>query len=132
MKNPLKALISFFNLEAEGKKKVILISIIYLRVSCLIRCYPLRKYYARYFQHDHSEPFDLSPYRKDLQLIQKVLKHMPGQYTCLKESLVVHLFFKKKGLDIPLYLGVNTKDEFQAHAWYDQDSSKGFDRLKGS
>ena len=55
---------------------------------------------------------------------------MPGQHTCLKESLVVHLFFKKKGLFIPLYLGVNTKDEFQAHAWYDQNSSNGFDPLE--
>ena len=114
------------------KRELILIVITYVQVSGLIRFYPLRKYYHRYFQHDNIKPFDLNPYREDLKLIQKVIKHMPGKHTCLKESIIVHLSFKRKGLTIPLYLGVNTEDEFQAHAWYDQNSSKGFDQLKGS
>jgi len=131
MKKPFRALISFFRLSAKKKKEVIQIIITYFRVSWLIRYYPLRKYYDKYFQHDKKEFFDFMPYRAELKLIQKVIKHMPGKHTCLKESIIVHLSFKKKGLYIPLYLGVNTEKEFLAHAWYDQNSSKGYSQLNG-
>ena len=57
---------------------------------------------------------------------------MPGKHTCLKESIIVHLSLKRKGLNIPLYLGVSTENEFLAHAWYDQISSNGYCQLKGS
>ena len=132
MKKSLKAFISFFDLNRKMKKEVILIMISYLQVSCLVRCYPLRKYYHKYFQHDNVKPFDFVPYRNDLNLIKKVIKYMPGKHTCLKESIIVHLAFKRKGLNIPLYLGVSTENEFLAHAWYDQISSNGYSQLKGS
>jgi hypothetical protein len=112
------------------KKYVILISIYYLRASCLVRCYPLAKYYHKYFQHGDSKPFDFTPFRNELKLIKKVIRHMPGKNTCLKESLTVFLYFQRKGYHIPLYLGVSTQNEFMAHAWYDQDNSKGFDALE--
>jgi len=129
MKKLLKAFISFFDLNIKLKKDVILIILTYLQVSCLIKCYPLRKYYHRYFQHDNIQPFDFLPYKDDLKLILKVIKHMPGKHTCLKESIIVHLSFKRKGLNIPLYLGVSTEEEFLAHAWYDQNSSNGHSQL---
>lgn len=114
------------------KKDVFLIIMAYIKISWVIRVYPLRKYYHKYFQHGNMKPFDFRPYENELKLIQKVIKHMPGKRTCLKESLTVFLFFKSKGFHIPLYLGVSTKNEFQAHAWYDQNSSKGFDALEVS
>jgi len=132
MKKLLKACISFFRLNGEMKKELFLITITYLRVSCLVRCYPLRKYYHKFFLHDSRKPFDFAPYRKDLSLIKKVIKHMPGKHTCLKESIIVHLCFKRKGLNIPLYLGVNTENEFLAHAWYDQLSSNGYNQVNVS
>jgi len=132
MKKPFKAVISFFHLNANKKKEVILIVITYLRVSWLIRFYPLRKYYNKYFRNDNNELFDFIPYRNELNLIQKVIKHMPGKHTCLKESIVVHLSFKRKGLNVPIYLGVSTENEFLAHAWYDQKSSKGYSQLNGA
>ena len=131
MKKPFKALGSFFRLSANKKKEVIFIVITYFRVSWLIRYYPLKKYYNKYFLHDSKEFFDFMPYIDELKLIQKVIKHMPGKHTCLKESIIVHLSFKKKGLYIPLYLGVNTEKEFLAHAWYDQNSSMGYSQLNG-
>lgn len=129
MKKPIKALISFFELNREMKKNVVITIIYYLRVSWLIRFNPLRKYYHKYFAHDITEPFDFAPYRNELTLINKVIKQMPGRHTCLKESLIVHLWFKKKGLDIPLYLGVSTEKEFLAHAWYDQVNSNGYNQV---
>jgi hypothetical protein len=129
MQKSLKAFISFFALNGKMRKVVVLIMIFYLRVSWLIRCYPLKKYYHKYFLHDNIKPFDFAPYRNELSLIKKVIKYMPGKHTCLKESIIVHLHFKKKGLHIPLYLGVSTEDEFLAHAWYDQNCSNGYNRL---
>lgn len=129
MKKPLKAFIAFFGLNGKEKRDVFFIIISYLRVSWLIRCYPLRKYYHKYFVHDITEPFDFSPYRNEIILIKKVIKQMPGKHTCLKESIIVHLLFKKKGLDIPLYLGVSTEKEFLAHAWYDKVSSNGYNQV---
>ncbi len=67
------------------------------------------------------EPVDLTPYRNDIKLIQKVIMQLPGKQTCLKESIIVHLFMKQKGVYLPLYLGVNTENEFKAHAWYGQN-----------
>ena len=132
MKKSIKIFKSFFRLNWEMKKDVILVIITYLRVSCLIRFYPLRKYYHRFFQHDRIMPFDFIPYKDELNLIQKVIKNMPGKHTCLKESIIVHLSFKRKGLDVPIYLGVSTENELQAHAWYDQDNSRGFSQLNGA
>lgn len=132
MKKFLKAVLSFFNLKRRAKKDVIHIIIAYLKISCLIRCFPLRKYYAKYFLHLQSEPFDFTPFRKDLKLIRKVIQRLPGKHSCLKESLVVFLFFQRKGFQVPIYLGVSTKNEFLAHAWYEQDDSNGFEALERS
>ena len=111
------------------KRELVAIMILYLRVSCLVRCCPLKKYYQRFFVHEDQKPFDFKPYRDDLIFINKVIKHMPGKHTCLKESIIVHLYFRRKKLNIPLYLGVSTENEFQAHAWYDQNRSNGYNRL---
>ena len=129
MKKLRKAVVSFFRLNRKRKKEVVLIIISYLHVSWLIRCYPLKKYYHKYFQHDNSEPFDFEPYKNDLALVNKVIKYMPGKHTCLKESIIVHLYFKRKGLYIPLYLGVSTENEFLAHAWYDPVKSNGYNQV---
>lgn len=129
MKKPLKAIKAFFTLNGRKKKEAILIMILYLRVSRLVRRQPLKKYYHKYFVHDNREPFSFEPYSKDLALIKKVIKHMPGKNSCLKESIIVHLYFKQKGLNVPLYLGVNTENEFLAHAWYDQENSNGYNKV---
>lgn len=118
MRKSLKACISFFRLPGKKKKEVVLIIITYFRASYLVRFYPLKKYYHKFFVHDQKEPLDLTTYRNDLTLIKKVIKYMPGKHTCLKESIIVHTYFKKKGLYIPLFIGVSTESEFLAHAWY--------------
>jgi hypothetical protein len=129
MSRPLKAIKAFFTLNGTMKKEVVFIVISYVRVSWLVRFYPLKKYYHKYFANDVTKPFDFAPYREDLILVKKVIKHLPGKHTCLKESIVVFLHFRKKGLTIPLYLGVNTENEFLAHAWYEQVSSNGYKQV---
>lgn len=114
------------------KRDVILVIFTYIRVSFLIRFYPLRKYHHKYFQHDQLNPFDFAPFADELKLVQKVIKHMPGKHTCLKESIIVHLHFKKKGIEVPIFLGVNKENELTAHAWYDELGSGGYSQLNGT
>ena len=129
MRKAGKAYISFFRLKRKERREVIPIIVDYTRVSFLIRFSSLRKYYDRFFRNEGREPFDFLPYTDDLKLIKKVIRRLPGKYTCLKESLVVFLYFNRQGIQIPLYLGVSTKEEFRAHAWYDENNSNGFDVL---
>jgi len=129
MKKPLKTIKAFFALNGRKKKNAVLIMILYLRVSWLVRWYPLKKYYRKYFVHDITEPFDFTPFRNELNLIKKVIKKMPGKHTCLKESIIAHLYFKRKGPAIPLYLGVITDKEFLAHAWYEPEGSSGYNQI---
>ena len=95
----------------------------------------MRKYlllligFSIFISCDKEEPIDLMPYKKDITLIKKVIRNLPGRHTCLKESIIVHLFFKPRGINIPLFLGVITKDEFVAHAWYDINNSTGYNQL---
>jgi len=125
----LKAIYSFIRLPLGTKIDVLSIVHIYIRVSWLIKCYPLKKYHDKYFKNDDKQPVDLKPYQNEIRLIRKVIKQLPGKQTCLKESIVVHLFFIRKGINIPIYLGVNTKDDFLAHAWYDEKHSIGYNKV---
>lgn len=129
MNKRVHAFISFLSLDGQRKKDVVTIVMIYFRVSCLIRCFHLSKYYHKYFLHDHTAPFDFTPLLKDLNLVRRVIKQMPGTPSCLKESIIVHRYFKRKGFYIPLYLGVSTEKEFLAHAWYDHRGSKGYHQV---
>ena len=123
---PLKAIYSFIKLPFRTKTDTLIIIFIYLKVSCLIKCYPLKKYHSKYFQNVDKKPVDLKPYKNEIRLIRKVIMQLHGKQTCLKESIVVHLFFKRKGICVPIYLGVSTDDNFLAHAWYDKEHSVGY------
>lgn len=126
---PLKAIYSFIKLPFRAKTDILIIVFIYLKVSCLIKCYPLKKYHSKYFEKNDNKPVDLKPYQSEIKLIRKVIMQLPGKPTCLIESFVVYLFFKRKGVKIPIYLGVNTKDDFLAHAWYNEKHSGGYTKV---
>lgn len=97
-----------------------------MKVSYLIKCYPLKKYYSKYYQNEDKELVNLKSYKNDIKLIHKVIMQLPGKQTCLIESIVVHLFFRRNGNNIPIYMGVRTKDDFLAHAWYDEKHAMGY------
>lgn len=123
---PLRLAISFFQLHRKDKINALIIIFLYLKVSYIVRCIPLKKYHHKFFQYSNEKPADLTLYKQDIRLILKVIKQLPGSQTCLKESIVVHLFFRRKGIKIPIYLGVSTKHQFSAHAWYNPSGASDY------
>ena len=121
-----KIIISYLKLNWKEKRDALIITLLYIKVSCIIKCIPLRKYYYKFFQYSNEKPVDLTLYKQDIRLILRVIKQLPGSQTCLKESIIVHLFFRRKGIKIPIYLGVNTKHEFSAHAWYNPSGASEY------
>ena len=85
--------------------------------------FPLKKNYNRYFDPAGQQPIDLLLYKSIINLIQMVPSHLPGRPSCLLESIVLHLYFRTKGIYIPAYLGINKKDGFFAHKWNNENQS---------
>ena len=98
---------------------VIRIIFLYVKVSYIVKFVPLRKYYHKFFSHGDAQSLDLSKHRDKIRLIKKMMSILPGMHTCLKECIVVHLYFRKYDIYVPIYIGVNTSNGFLAHAWYE-------------
>lgn len=126
MAKPRKIASFFLHASWPLKKDVLRITLLYIRVTCMTRLLPIRFYYKRYFNQRENETIDLLEHEEKLSRIRKTLCNLPGRYTCLKECIVVHLYFKRHGIYVPLYLGVNVENGFKAHAWYDPEKSNSF------
>lgn len=105
------------------------IVILYFRASYIIRFVRLKKYYHWFSTSESDYNIDLTPHNESIQLIKKTIKRLPGPHTCLKECIVVHLYLSKKGIKVPIHLGINTENGLKAHAWYGPNASKGFNQL---
>jgi hypothetical protein len=58
-----------------------------------------------------------------------VLQHLESEHSCLKESIIVHLYFRRKGISLPIRLGVKIDGTLIAHAWIDGLESNDFFKL---
>ena len=130
MGNLQKIFSSFFRASSSSRLEAAGIVLLYFRVSLITRILPLRMYYRRYFQKSIDQSFDLIKYKKTINRIRKVLCNLPGKHSCLIECIVVHLYFKRRGIYVPLYLGVSKENGFKAHAWYDPENSTSFSQLE--
>lgn len=99
------------------------------KASVLINFVPLRFYFNRYFIQKEKYLIDLEPYNKDILFVKKVLNALPGKATCLKECIVVHLYLKKKGIIVPIHLGILNEGRLHAHAWIDHSNAAGFKKI---
>lgn len=106
------------------------IALLYYFSRLLIYCIPLKFYYRKIFVFNGQENINLQPYLKDIRQIYTVLDALPGKKSCLIECFVIHFFFLRKGIVIPIFLGVKTSGPFQAHAWFDSKMSNGFHKLE--
>lgn len=118
-----------FKCNRKKQIDIIRITILYVKVSLLINLIPLRIYYRKYFKEYPEQFVDLSTHMTKIQFIRRILHFLPGKCTCLKECIVVHLYFKRFDFYIPIYLGLSIEDGLRAHAWYDPDKSENFHRL---
>jgi len=113
----------------EEKKKILYISALSFRVFIIIRFIPLRKYFYSYFNTKNDKPINLEPYKKDICLIKRVLKNLPIRHICLNESIIVHLYLKRIGIIVPIFLGIAKNSGINAHAWYYSSEENNFNQF---
>ena len=95
---------SFICVSLTEKKKLLHIVALAVKVSLIIKLIPLRYYLYKYFSTLEKQVVELQPYYAEISLIKRVLNNLPGTHTCLKESIIVYLYLRKYGIDIPIYL----------------------------
>lgn len=54
-------------------------------------------------------------------LTRKASRHLPIEASCLRQSLLVWWFLRRRGLGVELRIGVDNREEFLAHAWVELD-----------
>lgn len=129
MNNLIKYILYFYASSNRKKLNIIFIMLIYIKVKFMVSFFPLIRY-QHLFNSNHSQANDLQRFLKEFQLIKKVVDALPGSSTCLIESLVAHFYLRQYNLNVPIYLGVRTKNTFQAHAWIYQSRSSGFTKIE--
>ena len=118
-----------FSFSLKEKKKIFVIGFLKFKVDFILRFVPLKKYLFKYFENTNNLNQDLFLDPNEIKLIKRVLKNLPGGHTCLNESIIVHLYFKRKSIYVPLLLGINTNNNIQAHAWYCSYEALGYNQF---
>lgn len=126
MNKVYKAISSFLKLSFQKKISVFFILFSYLRVRTLLSIIPLDWYFNKYFGNKEVHKRELQLSDHELGLVRVVLNKLPCKSTCLIESMVVHLYFRRQNIYVPIQLGVKTGGILLAHAWYRPDYSQGY------
>ena len=117
----------------EANHKVLydclIISFLTVKFTILVNFIPLRYYYRRYFGQQNDEFQDLQPFKAELSLIRRVNRNWPWHISCLMHSLTVKEFLKRKGILVNIAIGIKKSNGLQAHAWYLNNTSNGFQRI---
>jgi hypothetical protein len=123
----------FFKLSNNQKYDVLIILIELIRAFVIVKCIPTRYYYRYYFSPEKEGHFDIQntvqPSAMDICLFNKIVKIIPLKITCLMESMAAKSYFKKRNISFPIIIGINTKGELNAHAWYKGNPMKPYNHI---
>lgn len=125
--NPARA---FLRTPLYRKLMIIQMIMILVYTSILVRFIPLRFYYNRYI-HENSDlqSRNMQPFGNQIVLYRRIMLLFPWKVTCMIESLSFLIYFKQKGIQIPLFIGVKTGHQMKAHAWNFNTNSQGFSAI---
>lgn len=111
----------------ERKVRIFKMMLILAYASFLVRFMPLRFYYARFIAgNGESMDRNMQPFTDQIVLYKRLMLLIPWKVTCLMESLSFHIYFKQKGVQIPIYVGVKHGNQLKAHAWNFHSNSQGY------
>jgi len=121
---------TFMRLSLSRKVMVLRMIIILIYTSVLVRFITLRFYYDRYIAgNDDLRGKNMQPFRDQIVLYKRLMLLIPWKVTCLMESLAFFIYFKKYGIQIPLFIGVKTGNQMKAHAWNFSSNSRGYSAI---
>lgn len=127
--NKLFSAIRFF-LRLSGKERINLLRIILIltKVYIIVKLFPLRFYYERFFSQSRCETIDLQPFKHQIDLIKLASIYLPFNITCLMQSMAIKLYLEKYNVLAPICLGIKNKQTLSAHAWILDTDSNGYNR----
>jgi len=108
------------NINWKVRYEIVRILFMIIKARIMVRYIPLKYYYSRFICTQNDKCLDLQPFREHICLINRVMKAVPWDVTCLMESLVIQSYFKRYFIHVPIYIGVKTGNELKAHSWYSE------------
>ena len=121
---------AFVKMPLERKLRIINMMLMLTYASFLVRFMPLRLYYDRYIAGSgDSMDNNMQPFTDQIVLYKRLMLLIPWKVTCLMESLAFHIYFKQKGIQIPIYVGVKPGNQMEAHAWNFISNAQGYSAI---
>ena len=120
----------FVKMPMKRKAMIFRMLLILVYASSLVRFIPLRFYYRSYISgNGNSMDRNMQPFIDHIVLYKRLLLLIPWKVTCLMESLAFHIYFKQKGILIPVYIGVKTGNQMEAHSWNFKANAQGYSAI---
>jgi len=117
----------FFMIPFPQKMAIIKMIFILSYSSILVKLVPLKYYYRYYILRPSVEtPCGLQPIKGQIRLYTKVMNIFPWRITCLMQSMAFHIYFKRMGFHVPIYIGLKIEEHLLAHAWNFERFEKEF------
>lgn len=128
--NTIRSFSRFVLLPNKTKIAIIWIVCYYIKAIVIVKFFPLKSYFNKYFSLSQiNHDLEFVNHNDKTRIISKVLKYFPRGSSCLIESLVVHLYFKRLKIYVPLHLGISIKHDLRAHAWYYNSPSHDYVKI---
>ena len=122
---------AFVQMPIERKLRIINMILMLAYASFLVRFMPLRYYYDKYIAGNEDLcGKNMQPFRDQIVLYKRLMLLIPWKVTCLMESLAFHVYFKQKGIQVPIYVGVKPGTQLEAHAWNFSLNSMGYSAIE--
>ncbi|MEN8193437.1 MAG: lasso peptide biosynthesis B2 protein [Bacteroidota bacterium] len=118
-----------FNTSWKERYDIIRILLLLVKEGLIVRYMPLKYYYSSFINTPEDIYLDLQPFHENIDRINRVIKAVPWNVTCLMECLVIQSYFKKFSINVPIYIGVKTGEELKAHAWYSESEQFSYNKL---
>jgi len=129
MKRIVNKIIRISKYPIKDKLELVRILFILLKTRLIVTTLPLKYYYKKYISNEIARPTDLQPYQHQLRLINRVIRSIPLEVTCLMKVIILREYFLKYNLVLPVHIGVKTEPCLKAHAWISTEKNQEFVKI---